>query len=101
MRHARLARRSFLAAAGTTALATMLRLLGHRVETAADGVRFRGAFGWIRRRRDGQVLAAVPDGDAIEAWGVRIEGRGPWTYNLDGLGTLDVRGPTPRRVEVR
>lgn len=69
-------------------------------ETLTPEVKFRGATGWIRRRADGQVLACVPDGDWIEAFGVRVEGRGPWTYNLDGAGRVAVSGGLPRNVTV-
>ena len=65
-----------------------------------DGVRFTGRAGWIRRTATGEVQACMPDGDLIEAFGRRIEGAGPWTYNLDGSGRVDVRGPTPRAVRV-
>ncbi|MGD0092848.1 MAG: hypothetical protein ABSE73_23295 [Planctomycetota bacterium] len=40
----------------------------------------------------------VESGDAIKAFGVRIEAHAPWTCNLDGKGTFDVRGPAPRTV---
>jgi hypothetical protein len=46
------------------------------------------------------MLAAVPDGEMIQAFGVRVTGRGPWHWNLDGKDTRVVRGvPRSLRVE--
>jgi hypothetical protein len=70
------------------------------VETVTPEVRFRGACGWIRRSRDGGVMACVPDGESMEAFGLRIEGRGPWTYNVEGRGQAVLKGGAPRRVTV-
>ena len=65
----------------------------------AGGVSFDGRVGWIRREASGNVIACMPDGDAIEAFGVRIDGRGPWSYNMDGNKGLEIRG-VPRKVNV-
>jgi hypothetical protein len=70
------------------------------VEETADDVRFVGRAGWIRRAAVGGVQAIVPDGEGIEAFGVSIEGRGPWTYNLDGAGRIECHAGPPRRVRV-
>jgi len=70
------------------------------VEHADDDIQFIGRVGWIRRSIDGRIQACMPDGDLIEAFGVRIDGRGPWTYNLDGCETVTVLGPTPRNVHL-
>jgi hypothetical protein len=53
-----------------------------------------------QRETSGPMRACVPDGDVIEAFGKRIEGRGPWTYNLDGKETVEFKG-VPRTVQVR
>ena len=66
---------------------------------AADSVRFRGRVGWIRQAARGEVMACVPDGDGIEGFGTKIDGRGPWTWNMDGRGGLSVEG-VPRLVKV-
>ncbi len=70
------------------------------VEEQAAGVRFVGRAGWIRRQVDGVVCASLPDGELIEAFGMRFEGRGPWTYNLDGRGEVALAGGPPRPVQV-
>jgi hypothetical protein len=62
---------------------------------------FTGRAGWIRRWSDGRVLACVPDGDRIEGYGIRIEGRGPWTYGVDSPGAIALRGGPPRQVSAR
>jgi hypothetical protein len=62
---------------------------------------FTGRAGWIRRWSDGRVLACVPDGDRIESGGIRIEGRGPWTYGVDSPGAIALRGGPPRQVSAR
>jgi hypothetical protein len=67
------------------------------ITVRGEGVAFNGRAGWIRRTADGQVQASVPDGEMIEAFGVRITGRGPWTY-ADGAVTL--HGGAPRRVTI-
>jgi len=67
------------------------------VEESIDGVRFVGRAGWIRRAADGTVTACVPDGELIEAFGVRFEGRGPWSAGKEGV--VIHRG-APRSVQV-
>ncbi|MCX5659167.1 MAG: hypothetical protein NTW19_05520 [Planctomycetota bacterium] len=67
-------------------------------ERLAD-VAFVGRAGWIRRWACGKIEAAMPDGDLIGAFGTRIEGRGPWAYNAEGKGAMEIRG-TPRAVKV-
>jgi hypothetical protein len=62
-------------------------------------VAFKGPVVSIRRDAAGQASACVPDGDSISAFGHRITGHGPWTYNLDADGKVDVTG-TPRPVKV-
>jgi hypothetical protein len=69
------------------------------VRENADGVSFIGRAGWVRRTTTGTVSACMIDGDEIAAFGKEITGRGPWTYNLDNKGTIDIRG-TPRPVRV-
>ena len=69
-------------------------------ETGGD-VRFTGRVGWIRREASGRIRACVPDGEAIAAFGVRIEGRGPWAYNMDGAEKVELKGGPPRNVECR
>jgi hypothetical protein len=61
---------------------------------------FTGRVGWIRREAGGTVIACVPDGHRIEAFRHRIEGRGPWSYNMAGKQEVSFRGP-PRNVTVR
>jgi hypothetical protein len=68
------------------------------VDESIDGVRFVGRAGWIRRAADGAVTACVPDGELIEAFGVRFEGRGPWSAGKEGV--IIHRG-APRAVQVR
>ena len=69
-------------------------------KSATDGVAFAGRCGWIRRDSAGRIQAVVPDGDRIAAFGVQLDGRGPWTYNLDGTGKIDLRDGAPRQVRV-
>jgi len=69
------------------------------VSESVGDVRFNGRAGWIRGEADGVVRACVTDGDSIAAFGVLIEGRGPWSYNLDGQGRIAIQG-TPRGVRV-
>jgi hypothetical protein len=67
------------------------------VDESIDGVRFVGRAGWIRRAADGAVTACVPDGELIEAFGSRFEGRGPWSAGKDGV--VIHRG-APRTVQI-
>ncbi|MFW6058809.1 MAG: hypothetical protein ACODAQ_01425 [Phycisphaeraceae bacterium] len=62
-----------------------------------QGVAFRGRVGWMRRWTDGAVQACVPDGEWIEAFGRRIEGRGPWTLDIGDSTPRPLAGP-PRRT---
>ena len=68
------------------------------VDEAAGGIRFVGRSGWIRRWNDGRVQACVPDGERLEAFGVCFEGRGPWSYNIDNSGHVELLGGAPRVV---
>lgn len=70
------------------------------IREVRDDVRFTGCVGWIRRSASGEVQACVPWGDLIEAFGVRIDGRGPWTYNAAGDGEVELKGGPPRCVKV-
>jgi len=69
------------------------------IDFHAGNVRFGGRVGWIRRSASGVISAIMPDGDLLEAFGVRLAGRGPWSYTSDRAVPLDIRG-TPRRVTV-
>lgn len=69
-------------------------------DTTMEEAGFTGRAGWIRRYADGRIEACVPDGERIEAFGVRVEGRGPWTYGLEAAGKASSLGPTPRPVAV-
>jgi hypothetical protein len=75
-----------------------------RSGVAGDGdahleeVRFTGRAGWIRREASGQVRAVVPDGERLGAFGVGIEGRGPWSYNLQNDGKVALHAGPPRQV---
>jgi hypothetical protein len=64
---------------------------------AVEQVRFRGRSGWIRRTPDGLVQAMMIDGSHLQAFGLSIDGRGPWSLGLDGNGVTLLDGP-PRRV---
>ncbi len=68
------------------------------VEERQSEVRFIGRSGWIRREASGAVRAVVPDGELIEAFGVRIEGHGPWSFNLNGTGKAEILGGAPRVI---
>jgi len=70
------------------------------VEEQTSEVRFSGRVGWIRREASGKITACMPDGDVIEAFGKRIEGRGPWSYNMDGKQTIEYKG-VPRKISVQ
>ena len=60
---------------------------------------FAGRVGWIRRTSTGTIAACVPDGDSIAGFGIRIDGRGPLHYNMDGRGSVQIDG-VPREVRV-
>ena len=70
------------------------------IDESCDGVRFVGRVGWIRRDAKGNIQACVPDGDVIQAFGTKIEGRGPWTYNIDGKNGIKLLDGPPRYVRV-
>ncbi len=76
-------------------------LHNEQIETAVADAYFRGAVGWIRRCRDGRVLAVAPNGDSLGAFGMRIEGRGPWAYNLESKDETKIFGTLPRQVRVK
>jgi hypothetical protein len=63
-------------------------------------VSFAGRVGWIRRDAAGHIRAVVPNGDRITAFGVALDGAGPWSYNLDGSGRVALLGGPPRQVVV-
>ncbi len=65
------------------------------------GIIFTGRSGWIRQEKNGRIQACVPDGEHIEAFGIKIEGRGPWSYNLDGKGKTVTHGGPPRKITVK
>ncbi len=68
------------------------------VDEVAGDIRFKGRVGMMRRRADGSVMALVPDGDLIAAFGTALEGRGPWSFNLDGSGRIVTHGGPPRGI---
>jgi len=70
------------------------------VEEQTEEASFSGRAGWIRRTRDERVQACVPDGAAIAAFGLRIEGRGPWSHGRVEAGKPVVMGQPPRTVRV-
>ncbi|MFW5856744.1 MAG: hypothetical protein ACOCX4_02615 [Planctomycetota bacterium] len=70
------------------------------IEETFDGIAFRGRAGWIRREADGTIRAGLVDGDWIEAFGTRIDGMGPWTYNVDRPDDIERKGGPPRTVRV-
>lgn len=70
------------------------------VREQVGDVQFIGKVGWIRRDALGEIRAVVAEGERIQAFGVQIAGRGPWTYNADGSGQLCVTG-TPRPVTIQ
>ena len=55
-----------------------------RISEQLDDVHFIGKSGWIRRDARGEIRAVMAEGERIEAFGITITGRGPWTYNADG-----------------
>lgn len=67
-------------------------------EEILPGVHFRGSAGWIRRTAAGEIQACLLNGDYLEAFGYSFNGRGPWTYNMDGNHSFSIQG-VPRRVE--
>ena len=62
-----------------------------------DGVEFEGSTGWIRRDATGRVSAMMIEGDRIAAFGVMLNGRGPWSYNVGSDG-FKLHGGPPRPV---
>lgn len=62
-------------------------------------VSFSGKVGWIRKTAGGDIQAVVPDGDFIEAFGLRLQGRGPWSYNLNGHEKIKLHGGAPRQCQ--
>jgi hypothetical protein len=70
------------------------------VEIQEGDVAFTGRTGWMRCCGDGTVQASVIDGEHIAAFGRQITGRGPWTYNLQGKGQVELKDGPPRQVEV-
>ena len=68
------------------------------IDESCDGVCFVGRVGWIRRDADGKITACVPDGDLLQAFGIELEARGPWTYNMGDKKGFDFKGPTPQTV---
>ncbi|MBI2437581.1 MAG: hypothetical protein HYV36_02045 [Lentisphaerae bacterium] len=70
------------------------------VETRVDGAYFAGRVGWIRREAGGAVRAVVPDGRGIAAFGLTLDGRGPWVYNEDDRAAIRLAGGAPRVVRV-
>jgi hypothetical protein len=69
------------------------------VKEKEDGIEFTGRAGWIRREASGTLRAVLIDGDGIAAFGTAFNGRGPWSYNLDGEKHIVAQG-TPRIVRV-
>ena len=65
-----------------------------------DGIAFSGRYGWIRRKSDGEISATVTDGNFIQAFGKKIEGRGPFTFNVDERNKVVLKGGPPRHVAV-
>jgi len=43
-------------------------------------------------------VPAKPDGDVLEAFGVRIEGRGPWHFDAQRAPAIELMGGPPRTV---
>lgn len=66
------------------------------VDEQCGEVGFSGRVGWMRRDAKGNIQACVPDGDLIQAFGVELKARGPWTYNMDNKKGFNFRGPTPQ-----
>ena len=69
------------------------------VREKTDEFTFWGRVGWIRRDASGVVSAVVPDGEMIEAFGVKIAGRGPWQYDHNSKSAAAIGG-VPRPVIV-
>ena len=65
-------------------------------ETGAEGIHFIGRAGWIRRTKDGRIQACLADGELIQAFGLRFEGRGPWSCDGEGVGRVQLHGGAPR-----
>ncbi len=71
------------------------------IEARTPDASFTGRVGWIRRQQDGAVQACVPEGELISAFGVRIAGRGPWSWNLRGDRQVQIHAGPPRPVEIQ
>ncbi|MEI8141015.1 MAG: hypothetical protein WCI03_14260 [bacterium] len=72
---------------------------------ASDGgkdsaIHFIGRAGWIRRTKDGRIQVCLADGELIQAFGLRFEGRGPWSYDGEGVGRVQLNGGAPRVVQI-
>ena len=65
-----------------------------------SGVHFIGRSGWIRRDKNGKVQACLADGELIQAFGLRMEGRGPWSYNVKGTGDIALHDGAPRSIRI-
>jgi len=63
------------------------------VDEAADGLRFVGRAGWIRRTAEGHISACIPDGELISAFGESFDGRGPWSTGDSGAITIHRGAP--------
>jgi len=61
---------------------------------------FNGRAGWIRRWNDGRVQACLVEGDMIQAFGLHIEGRGPWSFNSENADRVELHGGAPRAVKI-
>ena len=75
-------------------------VIDERIEHASGPIRFSGRSGWIRKNNDGQVQALLIDGQRLEAFGQSFDGRGPWSFNLDGSRTITLLGGPPRSVRL-
>lgn len=75
---------------------------GQVMSGAAEGalITAPGRFDWIRKQKNGEICACVPNGETIQAFGVNFEGRGPWAYNMNSSGEFEVFGPTPRTINI-
>ncbi len=70
------------------------------VRVQCDEFGFVGRAGWIRRGAGGAVQACLADGDEIAAFGRRMTGMGPWTYNVDQPDTVVIKDGPPRVISV-
>jgi hypothetical protein len=65
-----------------------------------SAIHFIGRAGWIRRAKNGSIQACLADGELIQAFGMRFEGRGPWSFNPEGVGQVQLHGGAPRVVQI-